>query len=450
MTREWISRRQFLAYLAPAGGVPLSMPACRSSAQAPRPSGSQGELERRPLRSGVKLAFMGWGALAQQEVMKRAAEEFSRRYPGLQAEYISSQGEDHYAKLTTMIAGGVAPDVFYMGVPETPVWAARGMLADLGRLLARDRIDISDFFEKAVAQYYWKGLLYALPRGFGNQVLYLNTGRLAEAGLSLPPADWNDRGWTVQDFLEYALRLTRREGDTTVQWGYSQGRGLRQWAPWVWLFGGEILDKDSRVCLLGERQAVEGLQFLQDLIHRHRVMPAPGATEGMSDQQLFAAGQLAMRMDIPAQVEAYRRMSGIAFDVAPMPRAMARVTSGGGVGWAMLAQTGSFEEAWVLHQWVTSKEVQTWECDAGTTAPPRKSVIRMPCYVDPAQPPSRSNVFVQAPDFVHIDPQSTNWSEIEPVIERELQHLWTGARNARQIADALVPEVNRLLREALQ
>jgi multiple sugar transport system substrate-binding protein len=450
MTRQWTSRRQFLAHLALDSGVFLSMPACRLNLQDRLGSGSQGELERRPLRSGVKLSFMGWGALAQQEVMKRAAEEFGRRYPGLHAEYISSQGEDHYAKLTTMIAGGVAPEVFYMGVPETPGWAARGMLADLGRLLARDRIDISDFFEKAVAQYSWKGRLYALPRGFGNQVLYLNTSRLAEAGLSLPPADWNDRGWTVQDFLEYALRLTRREGGTTVQWGYSQGRGLRQWAPWVWLFGGEVFDKDGTVCLLGERRAVEGLQFLQDLTHRHRVMPAPGATEGMGDQQLFAAGRLAMRMDIPAQVEAYRRMSGISFEVAPMPRAVARVTSGGGVGWAMLAQISYLEEAWVLHQWVTGKEVQAWECEAGTTAPPRKSVIRMLCYVDPTQPPSRSSVFVQAPDFVHIDPQSTNWSEIEPVIERELQHLWAGTKNARQIADALVPEVNRLLREAPQ
>jgi|DewCreStandDraft_1066081.scaffolds.fasta_scaffold00179_30 multiple sugar transport system substrate-binding protein len=441
-----MSRRQLLAV---AGGLlTAAMPACRLNLRARHDTGMAPDAQRRPLRSGIKLTFMGWGALPQQEVMKRAAEEFGRRYPGLEAQYLSSEGEDHYAKLTTMIAGDVAPDVFYMGVPETPGWAARGVLAELDRLLARDKIVISDFFEKAVAQYYWKGRLYALPRGFGNQVLYLNTGRLAEAGLSLPPADWNDPGWTVQEFLDYALRLTRREGDSTVQWGYSQGRGLRQWAPWVWMFGGEIFDKDGTVCLLGERPAVEGLQFLQDLIHRHRVMPAPGATGGMGDQQLFAAGRLAMRMDIPAQVVAYRRMSGVSFDVAPMPRAAVRVTSGGGVGWAMFAQTKSLEEAWVLHQWVTSREVQTWECEAGTTAPPRKSVIRLPCYVDPAQPPSRSSVFVQAPDFVHIDPQSTSWSEIEPVIERELQHLWAGTKNARQIADALVPEVNRLLREA--
>jgi hypothetical protein len=114
----------------------------------------------------------------------------------------------------------------------------------------------------------------------------------------------------------------------------------------------------------------------------------------------------------------------------------------------MLAQTKSLEEAWTLHQWLTSREVQTWECEAATTAPTRKSVIRLPCYVDPAQPPAHSSVFVQAPEFVHIDPQSTNWSDVEPVLERELQHLWDGTQNARQVADALVPEVNRLLREA--
>ncbi|HEX2036143.1 MAG TPA: hypothetical protein VHS99_18330, partial [Chloroflexota bacterium] len=39
--------------------------------------------------------------------------------------------------------------------------------------------------------------------------------------------------------------------------------------------GGELLDKDNKTCLLNEPPAVEALQFLQDLVFRHRVMPDP-------------------------------------------------------------------------------------------------------------------------------------------------------------------------------
>ena len=42
---------------------------------------------------------------------------------------------------------------------------------------------------------------------------------------------------------------------------------------WVAANGGELFDKDLKTCTLNEPPAVEALQFLQDLVFRHRVMP---------------------------------------------------------------------------------------------------------------------------------------------------------------------------------
>jgi ABC-type glycerol-3-phosphate transport system substrate-binding protein len=158
-------------------------------------------------------------------------------------------------------------------------------------------------------------------------------------------------------------------------------------------------------------------------------------------------GQLGMAMGIPAEVGRYRQIQGLAFDVAPMPKQAARLTSGGGIAWHMAAGAPHVNEAWELQKWVSSKEVQTWECEVGGTAPPRRSVIKSPCYNDRSGPPQGIDVFLQAPEFVHTDPQALGWAEAEEIVSAGLASLWDGSRTARQITQDAVPQINRLLQE---
>jgi multiple sugar transport system substrate-binding protein len=379
-----------------------------------------------------------------QPIYARALQTFEQQHPGVTAEVVSTAGQNHLDKVTAALAAGTPYDVIGNLAPsDTPGFAARKQVRPLDDLVRRDRYDLSDFAEKCLAQYRWRGPLYALPRGFGNQDVYYNRALLDAAGIPPPPYDWTSTGWTVQDFLDAARRLTRPTGDTNAVWGWAQGTSLRQWAPWVWTFGGEVLSADGRRCTLDAPPAVDGLQFLQDLIYKHRVM-APPATN-LSLISGLGTGQLAMAMDIPANLAGYRRVQGLSFDVAPMPRQTMRLTSGGGVAWHLAAATPSVDAAWALQQWLASKDVQDEECRAGTVAPPRKSVLRSPCFVDRSQPPKGIDVFVQAPAFVHPDPQALDWTDINAEIENGLASLWDGSRTARQVMQDVVPQVNRLL-----
>jgi ABC-type glycerol-3-phosphate transport system substrate-binding protein len=190
---------------------------------------------------------------------------------------------------------------------------------------------------------------------------------------------------------------------------------------------------------------VEGLQFLQDLIHRHRVMPPPAAR--VDPVAALGSGELAMALGNPALVGRYRQVRGLAFDVAPLPRRATRLTSGGGVGWHLAMTTPHVNEAWVLQQWLASAEVQTWECEVGGAAPARKSVSAGPCYNDRTAPPRGVDVFLQAPAFVHTDPQALGWAEAEALLAAALAALWDGSKTARQITREAVPPINRLLKE---
>jgi ABC-type glycerol-3-phosphate transport system substrate-binding protein len=158
-------------------------------------------------------------------------------------------------------------------------------------------------------------------------------------------------------------------------------------------------------------------------------------------------GQLGMALSIPALVVRYRQVQGLAFDVAPPPRRATRLTSGGGLGWHLAATTPHLNEAWALQQWLASEEVHTWLCELGGAAPARKSMSAAPCYLDRTAPPRGGDVFLQAPGFVHTDPQAPGWPEAAALLNAGLAALWDGSKTARQITREVVPPINRLLRE---
>ncbi|CAA9274746.1 MAG: hypothetical protein AVDCRST_MAG77-3360 [uncultured Chloroflexi bacterium] len=436
------SRRSVLEATGTGIGIALA------AACAPG-GGTGGQAPAAGLKSGVKVSFAFSTAADQASVMTRAAQAVPQKFPGVTAEFVNTQGQNHMDKVTTAMASGTPIDVFTLNPGDMVPFADKGQVRAIDDLIRRDKYDVTDFFEKCFDQYKWKGKSHALPRGFGNQDIYYSTSLWDSAGIKRPSYDWNAKDWTAQEFLDATLRLSRMPGTAGSTgagvWGWNQGTGLRQWAPWVWMFGGDILNKDATLCILDQAPAVEGLQFLHDLMHKHKVMPPPSAR--LNTLTAMGNGQLGMAMGIPAEVGRFRQIQGLAFDLAPMPKQVTRMTSGGGIAWHMAAGTPHVNEAWEVQKWIASKDVQMWECEVGGTAPPRKSVIKSPCFNDRTSQPKGLDVFLQAPEFVHTDPQALGWAEAEEIVTTGLASLWDGSKTARQIVQDVVPQVNRLLKE---
>ena len=424
------------SFAATAAGAAIT--ACVPGGGAATPGG----VPTPGIKQGVKVTLVNSAGGAVQEIFERELKRFERMHPGVTAEYVSTQGQNHLEKVVTAFAGGTPYDVIRMNPSDTPAFAERGQIRAIDDLVKRDKYALTDFAEKCIAQYYWRGKLYALPRGFGNQDIYYNVASFQAAGVKQPPYDWNSREWTVDDFLNTATKLTGTINGKQ-SWGWNQGRDLRQWAPWVWIFGGDILNKEGTKCILDEPPAVEGLQFLQDLYYRHRVMAPP--TDNLNTVQAIGNGELGMGLGSPSAMQNYRRIQGLVFDVAPMPRKVTRLTSGGGVAWHLAATTANLNEAWELHKFAASPEVQIEECKEGSTAPPRKAVLRDACFVDRSKPPKGIDVFLQAPEFVHPDPQALGWDEMEAEINKGLAALYANQKTARQVVQEIVPQVNNII-----
>ncbi|TAK20486.1 MAG: extracellular solute-binding protein [Chloroflexota bacterium] len=387
-----LSRRSFLAWAGtvalvacgptakptePAKAAEPAKPAeVAKPVEAPKPAAAA------PVKAdAVKLSLYNGIGGANQKVYENYAKEFSAANPGIAAETVTVVGGQPMTdKVITLIAGGTPPDLFILYQEIVPVNAAveRKLVHAIDDYIKVDKYDIESFLPQAVELNRWEGKLWALPRDYGNQNVYYNIDLFEKAKVPLPPTDWEDKTWTFEKYLETARALTLQEGGKTTQWGVLVNRAWRPWATFVYSNGGVVVNRDGRGVAtdvaLTQPAAVESLQFMQDLIYKHKVAPTPDADADMGMQNFFGTGKVAMVIDNPTSASAYRRFDKMNWDVAPIPvgKGGKRGTGGGGIAWAITGASKNPDQAWKFLKHITSEKAQLQEVAVGghDTFPP--------------------------------------------------------------------------------
>jgi len=219
------------------------------------------------------------------------AKKFNdEHFPDIFVKCENFPGADYYKKLNTMIAGGAVGDGFwiYLGGGFRR-YAATGVYAPLDPIVEETGYDLGQFYPEAVEGCRYKGKLYGLPWclhfGCGN-ILYYNKPMFDDAGIDYP-----DENWTYDDLLAAAKELTNPdEGVFGFLTDTSTCAGMVHF-PRAW--GGDVTNPEGTKTLINSPESVEGLQFLSDLFHVHKVSPLP-AQVYVGTYQMFAANKLAM------------------------------------------------------------------------------------------------------------------------------------------------------------
>jgi multiple sugar transport system substrate-binding protein len=406
------------------------------------------------LRSGVTVSFFHGGQQAEQDARVELLKAFNAKFPQIKTEHLYTPQETG-AKLDSLLSAGTPPDIFYIANgADVTTRAARGSLQELGPLAKRDKFDTSDMFESAMALYQLCGKQYAYPLDFPNQELYYNVELFEQAGVKLPPGGWTDTTWTYERFLDAARRVTKETPGGT-QWGYLTAHtAFRNWWVWVAANGGELFDKELKTCTLNEPPAVEALQFMQDLVFKHRVMPDPAQyTQAGTNLNGFFNGRGAMST-LPPWLGQVRRDMKQRWDVAPHPRgsnAKARwACAGGGTGLALASPaTGgkNVNEAWELLKFASLKpQVEVFTRINGIV-PPLKSVANSAVFADPSQTPKGVKIFTDGAQHLRPDPSIVRWNDITRAITEELGPLWSNSASARTVADSIKRKLDGILKE---
>lgn len=135
--------------------------------------------------TGAKLTMYAFSSSpAEDAVLRKAVEDYNKQ--GRNTVELKVLPEYDTA-LTTALAGGEPPDVFYVNDNKLPDFGKNGVLEPIG-----DKVDNpGDFYETLKQSFTYKGTYYCAPKDFSTLQLVYNTADFSAAGLQ-PPKTWDE------------------------------------------------------------------------------------------------------------------------------------------------------------------------------------------------------------------------------------------------------------------
>jgi multiple sugar transport system substrate-binding protein len=311
---------------------------------------------------------------AEIDVYSSVSESIDAEWDAATLEYEpgGSETSSYQDVLRTEIAGGTAPDVFWIPGTDIADFATRGLILNV-----RDLADASDSYAGDDAYYPGPmeqltydpetgssgGALWGLPRDVSTFAFYLNNDLIAEAGAPDPRELAENGEWNWDTFRQVAEAVDGLGGDIA-------GFGINNWwaNPGIWInsAGGSFFNEDRTACAVDSPEAMTGMEFLAGLYQ-----DGLGVPYGEDSQPPFQAGQVGMQLTGRWSTPAYRENS-FDWDVVNIPDGPA-----GPVNWTFWgayvvnANTEHPEEAFELVTRLTDGAVQGQIAELGANIPSR-------------------------------------------------------------------------------
>lgn len=387
----------------------------------------------------ITISFLGRGGGDYERLLNQLITSFEATHPGIKVKLQMETG-DFDTKLMTMIATGLAPDVAFIDANTFRRFAAAGALVNLSQLIEKgtsaNRFDTTQYFPWALNSLRYKGDLYALPYDGGPYAVFYNQDLFDEVGLAYP----NDQ-WTVWDLQAAAKKLTLVKDGQIRRFGVDVN-GWSFWL-WVWAFGGEVVSSDGKRCLLGEPAAMEGLQWIADLMLKEKVMYNYAYPIDFSPG--FENQGVAMVTYGYWWVANYRKAARFRWDVAPIPKAKERVGLAWYSGFAIPKGARHVNEAWEFVRWLVSEEANRAIAPLGVALPAMIKVATSPVFLE-SVPPRNNRAWFQFAADVRTPPYNERFEEMQnQIMYPELNRVWRGEESVQQAVSRIVPQVDKLL-----
>jgi len=432
---------------AACGGAATTSPAASAaappaaSAAAPSVGGSAAPSDAGYTGPEATITYSIWGDPQEIKNQQAIVDAFHAANPNITVKVTVSDWEPYWDKLQTSLAGGDAPDVFAMDGPLFPDYQTRDVLLDLKPFIDRDGYDLTQLADQAVADFTTPDGQFGLPRDLNVVALYYNKAMFDAAGISYP-----DETWDWAKLTDVAQQLTLKDANGKVtQWGfYTETTDMENyWSELVWQNGGDIVSADHKTSLVASDEAAGGIQFLQDLIWKDKVMPDASITDALGDA--FEQGQAAMESN-GSWLVATHEAAGLDFGIAPLPKGPAgQATSINPTGAVVYKGTKNPDAAWEFVKYLASPPAQEQIMALKASMPANKEVLSGPF----ATAYEGSDVLADAIAYAKLKPSFKGYNEWTTALQTELDtNVFTDAnKTAKQALTDVVGQLDQILAE---
>ncbi|WP_054026556.1 ABC transporter substrate-binding protein [Bacillus sp. FJAT-28004] len=330
-------------------------------------SGTEQEATKEPAAEQITVTLAGWGASPEeQDLLNQTLKEFETKYPNIKVNYevIADQYMD---VIKTRLIGGEGPDVFYLDAFEAPALIERNVLEPLDGYVTPE-FDVADFEQPMVDAFKQDGVSYGFPKDFSTLAMFYNKKDFAEAGITTPPTTWDE-------LKEAAVKLTKKEGDKTVRFGFGVAPELARQMFMVQAFGGKVADENGNAAFAAP-DALKGLQLVTDMHNVDKTSGEPKEVGAGWGGEMFGQGKASIVFEgnwaIPFLESNYKELD---YGTAEIPTVNGKKgTMAFTVAYVMNKESKQKEAAWKLISFLTGKEgMKTWT-SKGFALPTRKSV----------------------------------------------------------------------------
>src|ERR1700730_9050750 len=137
------------------------------------------------------LRAANWGGNpTENALVKKYEADFMTAYPKIKItqEEIPTNFED---KIKTEMSANNEPDAMYVSTALMNFAAPAGRLLDLTPLMSKWGVSADEYIPTLMTPWQLNGKQYALPKDFGDLVLFYNKSMFSAAGLGTPTS-WDD------------------------------------------------------------------------------------------------------------------------------------------------------------------------------------------------------------------------------------------------------------------
>jgi multiple sugar transport system substrate-binding protein len=268
----------------------ISIASCGGSGS----SSSGGEIPAFNPASKVTINYWVPFTGSELELFKKVVKGFERVHPNVKVDVAGNVNDE---KLIAATRSGNVPDAaLSFTTNNTGVFCKDGTFVNLGPVIKRDGINLSNFPPAQRKYTEFEGVRCVLPAMADTYGLYYNKPMLEHAGISAPPR-------TMSELAADAKKLTVRSGNSFKTVGFSPYIGFYEnsaehYAPhwearWQQPDGKSAIASDP-----GWAELAEWIKQLVDYYgHSSLVRFQAGAGEEFSASNAFQQGKLAMNLD---------------------------------------------------------------------------------------------------------------------------------------------------------
>lgn len=376
------------------------------------------------------LRAANWGGNpTENALVKKYEADFTAKYPKITVtqEEIPTNFED---KIKTEMSANNEPDAMYVSTALMNFAAPAGRLLDLTPLMAKWGVSADEFIPTLMTPWQLNGKQLALPKDFGDLVLFYNKSMFSAAGLATPTS-WDD------------IRADAKKLTTGTVKGLSLPADAARFDAFLFGYGGQVLSSDKTKAVFNDSKAQAALSFYSSFQLQDKSSDLPDKLGATWPGDAFGKQKAAMVIEggwlIPYMHDTYPTVSygSIKLPKFPVKQSSLLFTN----GWGCSAKTKNQDACMLFVKYMTGKVVQQQVLQSGFALPSRKDLGNDPAIT---ANPDVKNLFDSA-TFATAWTFGPHESKINDAQNNALQTVLLGKADVKTALDKAVADSNTAL-----